>query len=156
MKIVHEPQAMQALAEELRVQGRRIALVPTMGYLHEGHLSLMREGRNRTDSLVVSVFVNPKQFGPQEDLDAYPQNFDRDRQCMQEAGVDVVFHPTEKEMYPEGYQTYVTVDKVTRNLCGRWKPEQKAGGLLWFFIRRRSRRCSATHITARGSTVTCT
>jgi pantoate--beta-alanine ligase len=122
MKIIQEPQAMQRLADELRTDGRRIALVPTMGYLHEGHLSLMREGRKRADILVVSLFVNPTQFGPQEDLDAYPRDFEHDRRCMQEAGVDVAFAPTDKEMYREGHQTYVTVEEVTRNLCGRSRP----------------------------------
>ncbi len=122
MKIIREPQAMQGLAEELRGLGRRIALVPTMGYLHEGHLSLMREGKKRADTLVVSVFVNPTQFGPQEDLDAYPQDFEQDKRFMQDVGVDLVFCPTDKGMYPDGYQTYLTVEKVTQNLCARSRP----------------------------------
>jgi len=122
MKIIREPQAMQGLAEELRGQGRRIALVPTMGYLHEAHLSLMREGKKRADTLVVSVFVNPTQFGPQEDLGAYPRDFEQDKSFMQEVGVDLVFCPTDKGMYPDGYQTYLTVEEVTRTLCGRSRP----------------------------------
>ena len=122
MKVILEPQAMQRLANELRNEGRRIALVPTMGYLHEGHLSLMKEGKKRADILVVSVFVNPTQFGPQEDLDVYPRDFERDQRRMREAGVDVAFHPTNKGMYRDGYQTYVTVEEVTRNLCGRSRP----------------------------------
>ena len=127
MRVIREPHAMQGLAEELRGQGRTIALVPTMGYLHEGHLSLMREGKNRADILVVSVFVNPTQFGPSEDLDAYPRDFDRDKRLMEEVGADLVFCPTDKEMYPEGYQTYLTVEEVTRNLCGRSRPTHFRG-----------------------------
>jgi pantoate--beta-alanine ligase len=127
MKIIQEPRAMQVLAEELRAQGRRIALVPTMGYLHEGHLSLMRKGRERADTLVVSVFVNPAQFGPQEDLEDYPRDFERDRRCMETVGVDLVFCPTDRTMYPDGYQTYVTVDRVTQNLCGRSRPAHFRG-----------------------------
>jgi len=127
MKVIREPHTMQGLAEELRGQGRKIALVPTMGYLHEGHLSLMREGKKRADTLVVSVFVNPTQFGPQEDLDAYPRDFEQDKRFMQEVGVDLVFCPTDKGMYPDGYQTYLTVEEVTRNLCGRSRPTHFRG-----------------------------
>jgi pantoate--beta-alanine ligase len=127
MKIIRDPRAMQGLAESLRNQGRRIALVPTMGYLHEGHVSLMEEGRNRADTLVVSVFVNPTQFAPQEDLDAYPRDFDRDRERMEAVGVDAVFYPTARGMYGDGYQTYVTVEEVTQNLCGRSRPDHFRG-----------------------------
>ena len=122
MKVIREVAAMQRWAEQSRLQGKRIALVPTMGYLHEGHLSLMREGRKRADLVVVSLFVNPTQFGPQEDLDAYPRDFDRDEKLMREAGVDVVFYPGEQEIYPQGYLTYVTVERITCNLCGASRP----------------------------------
>lgn len=118
---------MQGLADELRTRGRRIAFVPTMGYLHEGHLSLMREGRKRADALVVSIFVNPSQFGPQEDLDAYPRDFERDKRRLQEVPADALFCPTDEAMYPEGYQSYVTVEKVTQNLCGRSRPTHFRG-----------------------------
>lgn len=127
MKIIREPEEMQRHAEAWRKQGRRIALVPTMGYLHEGHATLMREGRKRAESLVVSVFVNPTQFGPQEDLRAYPRDFEGDCRRMEEEGVDVVFHPAEEGMYPEGHQTYVTVEEVTRNLCGLSRPTHFRG-----------------------------
>jgi pantoate--beta-alanine ligase len=127
MKIIREPHAMQGLAEELRGRGRRIALIPTMGYLHQGHLSLMREGKKRADTLVVSVFVNPTQFGPKEDLDAYPRDIEQDKSLMQEVGVDLVFCPTDKGMYPDGYQTYLTVEEVTQNLCGRSRPTHFRG-----------------------------
>ncbi len=127
MKVVHEPRGMQALADEIRSRDGRIALVPTMGFLHEGHLSLMREGRKRADHLVASIFVNPTQFGPQEDLDAYPRDFARDKGLLLEEGVDVLFCPTDRAMYPNGYQTYVTVEQVTRNLCGRSRPTHFRG-----------------------------
>jgi len=122
MKIVREIREMQTLAEDLRLQGRRIAFVPTMGYLHQGHLSLMAEGRKRADVVVASIFVNPTQFGPQEDLDAYPRDFESDERLMRSVGVDVVFYPSEKDIYPGGYQTYVTVERITRNLCGASRP----------------------------------
>jgi pantoate--beta-alanine ligase len=122
MKIVRDIREMQTLAEKLRLQGKRIAFVPTMGYLHKGHLSLMKEGRERADTVVASIFVNPTQFGPQEDLDAYPRDFENDEKLMRDMGVDVVFYPAEKEIYPEGYQTYVTVEQITRNLCGASRP----------------------------------
>ena len=87
----------------------------------------MREGKKRADTLVVSVFVNPAQFGPQEDLDAYPRDFEQDKSFMQEVGADLVFCPTDKGMYPDGYQTYLTVEEVTQNLCGRSRPTHFRG-----------------------------
>jgi len=113
---------MRKMAEDLRLQGKRIAFVPTMGYLHEGHLSLVREARNRADVVVASIFVNPTQFGPQEDLEAYPRDFERDEELLRGAGADIVFYPTEKDIYPAGYLTYVTVEGITRNLCGASRP----------------------------------
>ncbi len=113
---------MQALSESLRKKGGRIAFVPTMGYFHEGHLSLMREGRRRGDCVVISIYVNPTQFGPGEDFESYPRNFERDRDLAESAGVDVIFYPENAEMYPEHYQTYVNVEKVTQNLCGISRP----------------------------------
>jgi len=122
LKIIREVSEMQNYSEALRRQGKQIAFVPTMGYLHEGHLSLMREGKRSADVLVSSIFVNPAQFGPLEDLSAYPRDFDNDEKLMAGAGVDIVFYPIEKEIYPEGFQTYVTVEKVTENLCGASRP----------------------------------
>jgi len=113
---------MQEFSEAERCRGRRIAFVPTVGYFHEGHLNLMRIGRKRGDSLVVSIYVNPAQFAPTEDLDAYPRDFGRDRMLAEEEGVDVVFFPDNREMYPEGYQTHVEVEGVTTNLCGISRP----------------------------------
>lgn len=112
----------QAWAKSQRREGRRMALVPTMGFLHEGHLSLMREGRRRADVVAVSIFVNPTQFGPREDLSRYPRDFEGDVARCASAGVDVVFAPEPSEMYPPGYETYVEVTEVSRGLCGERRP----------------------------------
>jgi len=122
MKIINSVAQMQSFSESLRVQGKKISFVPTMGYFHEGHLDLMREARKIADCLVVSIYVNPTQFGPKEDLSKYPRDFDRDYQMAQSVNVDVIFNPSDKEMYPENYQTYVNVEKVTGNLCGLSRP----------------------------------
>jgi len=113
---------MQIRSESLRLAGKRIAFVPTMGYFHEGHLSLMKEARNNADHVVASIYVNPTQFGPKEDFSKYPRDFDRDAMMAQSVGVDVIFFPSNKEMYPDGYQTYVDVEKITQNLCGVSRP----------------------------------
>lgn len=113
---------MQALSESKRRQGRRIVLVPTMGYFHEGHLNLMRFGRNQGDYLAVSIYVNPMQFAPTEDFTAYPRDFERDKKLAEGVGVDWIFSPDHREMYPEGYQTHVEVENVTNNLCGISRP----------------------------------
>lgn len=113
---------MQARSDQMRREGKTIALVPTMGYLHEGHLSLMREGRRVGDDLVVSIFVNPTQFGPGEDLEAYPKDFERDCDLSEKEGVDVVFAPGEKEVYAKNYQTYVKLEKLPNHLCGLSRP----------------------------------
>jgi|Deesub1362A_J573_1020465.scaffolds.fasta_scaffold01295_10 pantoate--beta-alanine ligase len=104
-----------------------LGLVPTMGYLHEGHLSLVRRAREECASVAVSIFVNPTQFGPSEDLDAYPRDLDRDLGLLQKEGVDLVWTPTEEEMYPPDYQTWVTVEKVTRRLEGQHRPNHFRG-----------------------------
>jgi len=122
MEVIKSPSEMQQRASAWRREGKVIAFVPTMGYFHEGHLSLMREGRKRGDVLVVSIFVNPTQFGPGEDFDRYPRDMKRDLRMAEEVGVDVIFAPTVEEMYPEGYQTYVEVEKVTQHLCGLSRP----------------------------------
>lgn len=113
---------MHRTADAWRREGLRIGLVPTMGYLHEGHLSLIREAADRADRLVVSIFVNPIQFGPGEDLARYPRDFDRDRERIREAGGHAVYAPTAEEMYPEGYATYVEVARLTEHLCGGARP----------------------------------
>ncbi|MFO7570536.1 MAG: pantoate--beta-alanine ligase [Smithellaceae bacterium] len=118
MKVIESIKEMQSHCEALRTAGRRISFVPTMGYLHEGHLSLMREARRSADHVVISIYVNPTQFGPKEDLSKYPRDFERDHKLAESAGVDVIFYPSNHEMYPECYQTYVDVEHVTKNLCG--------------------------------------
>jgi pantoate--beta-alanine ligase len=122
LKIITTAQEMQQLAEAQRCRGLKIALVPTMGYFHEGHLNLMRIGRARGDCLVVSIYVNPTQFAPTEDFTAYPRDFERDKRLAEGVGVDVLFCPDNDEMYPPGYQTYVEVEGLTRNLCGISRP----------------------------------
>ena len=121
MKVISSAAAMRRLAEELRRQGR-VGFVPTMGALHEGHLSLVRLCRRHSDSVVVSVFVNPTQFGPGEDLARYPRPFARDRRLLRKEGVDAVFHPDARTMYPPGAATWVTVEGLTEGLCGRFRP----------------------------------
>jgi pantoate--beta-alanine ligase len=111
-----------AWAESIRRSGRRLALVPTMGYLHEGHLSLMREGGRRADVVASSIFVNPTQFGPHEDLARYPRDSEGDLAKCASAGVEAVFAPTPAEVYPQGYQTYVEVTQVSQGLCGARRP----------------------------------
>lgn len=122
MKIIRSVKDMQAAAESERCRGRRIALVPTMGYFHEGHLNLMRIGRKQGDCLAVSIYVNPTQFAPAEDFEAYPRDFERDRSFAEGVGVDWIFFPDSREMYPEGYQTTVGVEGVTNHLCGISRP----------------------------------
>jgi pantoate--beta-alanine ligase len=113
---------MQTLSRQSRTDGKTIAFVPTMGFLHEGHASLMHEGRRRGDILVLSIFVNPAQFGPTEDYDAYPRDLARDRQVAASAGVDVIFAPKASDMYPRGFQTFVNVEELTLPLCGASRP----------------------------------
>lgn len=127
MQIISGVGDMQVSADEARRQGRRIALVPTMGFLHQGHLSLMQEGRRRGDILVVSIFVNPTQFGVGEDYEAYPRDMERDQELARQAGVDSIFAPSAREMYPAHYQSYVNVEEVTRHLCGASRPTHFRG-----------------------------
>ena len=122
MKIINNIVHMQALAIAPEREGRRIAFVPTMGFLHEGHASLLREGRRRGDVLVLSIFVNPIQFGKNEDLDRYPRDMERDCQIADACGVDIVFIPTAEEMYPSGFQTGVAVRDLSLPLCGTSRP----------------------------------
>lgn len=122
IRVVSQPLAMQALAESHRQAGGRIALVPTMGALHEGHASLLHEGRRRGDLLVLSLFVNPTQFGPNEDLAAYPRTMESDLDIASRAGVDVVFAPPDAAMYPPGFETTIDVPNTARGLCGAVRP----------------------------------
>jgi pantoate--beta-alanine ligase len=122
MKIILQPRAMQQHSEQNRRQGMVITFVPTMGYLHEGHLSLMREARKQGDVLVISIFVNPTQFGPGEDYAQYPRDMKRDLVLVKDVGVDICFTPSVAAIYPDGFQTYVEVERVTQNLCGISRP----------------------------------
>lgn len=122
MRIIESVSEMQQQADLWRRESRKIALVPTMGYFHEGHLALMRAIRDHADNLVISIFVNPTQFGPGEDFERYPRNLERDLGLAREVGVDVAFVPTTREMYPEGYQTFVEVKEITQPLCGKSRP----------------------------------
>lgn len=105
-----------------RAAGKKIAFVPTMGFLHEGHLSLIRAARQVGDIVVVSIFVNPSQFGPSEDFEAYPRDLDRDLQLCRKEGADVVFSPPPEEIYPEGFSTWVEEMELSRGLCGAARP----------------------------------
>jgi len=113
---------MQGYSDRVRHSGRTISFVPTMGFLHEGHLSLFRIGRRHGDILAASIFVNPAQFGPTEDFDQYPRNLERDLSLLEKEGVDVVFTPTEAALYPNGYQTYVDLTQLPEHLCGLSRP----------------------------------
>ncbi|MGQ9677870.1 MAG: pantoate--beta-alanine ligase [bacterium] len=121
MKIVKTVKEMQRLAERLRQQGK-IGFVPTMGALHQGHLELVKVAQRRCDWVVVSIFVNPIQFGPKEDYRHYPRDFTQDHKLLRGLGVDVLFSPDVYEMYPEDYSTYVEVEGLTRYLCGKSRP----------------------------------
>jgi pantoate--beta-alanine ligase len=122
MEVIGTVAVMQAWADRTRAAGERIGFVPTMGYLHDGHLSLVREARRRSDRSVASIYVNPLQFGPNEDFERYPRAAERDRAQLAAAEVDVLFAPTVEEMVPRGFQTTVSVEKLTRGLCGSSRP----------------------------------
>jgi len=122
MDIVTHPDDMQGRTRQWRSLGLKIVLVPTMGFFHRGHLSLMEYGRTIGQRLVVSLFVNPAQFGPQEDLGRYPRDLDRDVRLAREAGVDCLYTPEAGAMYPPGYQTYVEVGSLSQGLCGASRP----------------------------------
>lgn len=122
MRIISEINEMKQIVRELRSQGKTIGFVPTMGYLHEGHLTLMRVAKQRTDFVAASIFVNPLQFGVGEDYEDYPRDLSRDSAMAESAGVDVIFAPSVREMYPKGYATFVEVDGITDRLCGKSRP----------------------------------
>ena len=122
MQIITAIMGMRPLADTLRREGKRIGFVPTMGFLHEGHLSLMRRARQENDIVVASIFVNPTQFGPNEDLDRYPRDVEGDRAKCVTAGVDILFMPTASEMYPEKPSVFVTVEGISDILEGAIRP----------------------------------
>lgn len=122
MKIITTVKEMQEIALATRSEGKTIAFVPTMGFLHQGHLSLMEQGRKSCDLLVLSIFVNPTQFGQGEDFDSYPRDLTGDSELAKSAGVDLIFAPTADQMYPRGYATTIHIDGLTENLCGASRP----------------------------------
>lgn len=122
MKLIHEPKEMRAWSMEQRCAGKSIGFVPTMGALHEGHRSLMQAARDRDDVAVLSIFVNPTQFAPHEDFNAYPRVMDADLAMAEEVGIDAVYAPGAQAMYPAGYTTYVSVEGVSEGLCGGSRP----------------------------------
>jgi pantoate--beta-alanine ligase len=119
MRVIESVAEMQQFARERRGE---IALVPTMGYLHDGHASLMVEAKKRAKTVVASIFVNPTQFGVNEDLDSYPRDLERDKKVAEAAGVDVIFAPKASDMYPNGYQSWVNLEDLTTQLCGASRP----------------------------------
>jgi pantoate--beta-alanine ligase len=127
MEIISEPRDMQGLARDWRGRGLKTVLVPTMGFFHQGHVSLMEYGRSAGDRLVVSLFVNPAQFGPAEDLERYPRDLERDTRLAREAGADCLYTPEAASMYPAGYQTYVVVEQLSQGLCGASRPGHFTG-----------------------------
>jgi pantoate--beta-alanine ligase len=122
MKICKTIGDMRAVSRAARQSQKRLGFVPTMGALHEGHLSLVRAAKAKCDVVAVSIFVNPLQFGPSEDLAKYPRTFERDRELLEKEAVDILFAPSPEEMYPAGAVTYVTVEGLSEKLCGKSRP----------------------------------
>lgn len=122
MKISGSIKETRDLVKEWKSQGMSVALVPTMGYLHEGHKSLMERARKENDKVVVSVFVNPMQFGPNEDLEAYPRDLEHDSKICEAAGVDLIFHPEVSEMYGPDFHSFVDMSVLPEQLCGKSRP----------------------------------
>ncbi len=122
MKIIRSISVMADEISRLKERGRTIGFVPTMGYLHEGHISLLRKARKENNILVMSIFVNPIQFGPKEDLRRYPRDLRHDKEIAVREKVDIIFYPGAKEMYPRGFTSYVDVERLTKGLCGARRP----------------------------------
>ncbi len=125
-----KPKFLNSIDEMLSIRRQlngKIGFVPTMGFLHEGHLSLVREAKKQTDIVIVSIFVNPTQFGANDDLSNYPRDIERDIELLANLDVDYILFPTNEQMYPEGYKTWINVDKITQVLCGRSRPTHFRG-----------------------------
>jgi pantoate--beta-alanine ligase len=127
MKTVQTVGALRRAVQAIRAGGRRLALVPTMGALHEGHMSLIQAARHHADTVCVTIFVNPKQFGPNEDFDAYPRQMREDSAMLERVGVELLFAPSIEEMYPKGFATTVHVGGLTEGLCGADRPHHFDG-----------------------------
>jgi pantoate--beta-alanine ligase len=122
VKVIRNAEEMQQTAEALRISGKILGLVPTMGFFHEGHLELMRVAKRHADIVMISIFVNPAQFGPKEDLNTYPRDPEGDFFKAEQGGVDIAFVPSVPNMYPDDFQTRVSVEKATKHLCGISRP----------------------------------
>ena len=122
MLIYGQIKQVREAVKEWKREGKSVGFVPTMGYLHEGHKSLIDAARRENDKVVVSIFVNPMQFGPTEDLDSYPRDLNRDAKLCEDAGVDIIFHPEAEEMYADGFCSYVDMNGLTTELCGKTRP----------------------------------
>lgn len=122
MKVVSTISEVREIVNQWRKDGLKVGLVPTMGYLHEGHKSLMKKAVEQNDRVVTSIFVNPIQFGPTEDLESYPRDLERDKDLCDKAGVSLIFHPGKEEMYFEDFCTFVDMEGLTKGLCGRTRP----------------------------------
>ncbi len=127
MKVIETPSEMQSLADRLRKEGKIIGLVPTMGYLHAGHISLIRTAREQCDLVIVSIFVNPVQFAPNEDFEQYPRDFEHDLALLREERVDYIFNPPAGEMYPDRQMTFVITEDLAGKLCGKSRPTHFRG-----------------------------
>jgi len=127
MQIIEEIEKIRSWSAQQKRDGNSIAFVPTMGALHDGHISLLRRGKEMGDKLVLSIYVNPTQFAPTEDLGSYPSDLEADLEKAKVAGTDIVFLPSDKTIYPNGYSTYVTVDGLTDTLCGASRPTHFRG-----------------------------
>lgn len=127
IKVVSTVCETRAQVKEWKNQGLTVGLVPTMGYLHEGHQSLIKKAVEENDRVVVSVFVNPIQFAPNEDLETYPRDLEADKRLCDSTGADLIFHPTPDEMYPDGFSTHIQMDNLTKELCGKTRPTHFGG-----------------------------
>jgi len=127
VKTIENISRMSTFVKIMRTEGKSIGFVPTMGYLHEGHLSLVRAAKKHTDVVVMSIFINPIQFGPGEDFKKYPKDLKHDEEVARTAGVDVIFYPSLESMYPDGYATHIIVKELTCNLCGESRPDHFSG-----------------------------
>jgi len=122
MEVIRIPSIMREIAKDLIIKGKSIGFVPTMGALHEGHLSLIKRARDENDYTVVSIFVNPTQFVQGEDYDRYPRDVEGDKEKIEKIGIDYIFLPDVTSLYPHGYSTYVTVESLSDKLCGKFRP----------------------------------
>ena len=122
MRVIKSITQLRKILDQARFENKKIGFVPTMGYFHEGHLSLMRHAKKECDICVVSIYVNPKQFGPKEDLKSYPRDIKRDVQMIVKENVDILFIPSDNDVYPNRYLTYIDVEKISETLCGQYRP----------------------------------